>query len=109
MFGSEHNDPFIVEGEKIKLEKNDAGGVVGGISTGAPLHFRVVVKPPSSIGLKQKTIDLKTGKQTEIIVGGRHDPCIVPRAVPVVEAMTAIVLADHGIRYGVIPPVIRNL
>ena len=109
MFGSEHNDPFIVEEGKIKLDKNDAGGVVGGISTGAPLLFRVVVKPPSSIGLNQKTIDLRTGRQTEIIVSGRHDPCIVPRAVPVVEAMTAIILVDHAMRYSLIPPVIRNL
>lgn len=109
MFGSEHNDPFIIKDGRVDLEKNDAGGIVGGISTGAPLLFRVVFRPPSSIALKQKTIDLRTGEQTEIIVTGRHDPCIVPRAVPVVEAMTAIVLTDHAIRYGIIPPVIRNL
>lgn len=108
MLGSEHNDPIIIVDGEINLGKNDAGGIVGGISTGAPLVFRVSVKPSPSIALKQKTIDLRKKVETEIIVGGRHDPCIVPRAVPVVEAMTAIVLADHAIRYGMIPPVIKN-
>jgi len=108
MLGSEHNDPLVVVDGEIKVEKNDAGGIVGGISTGAPLVFRVSVKPPSSIALKQKTVDLRKRLGTEISVGGRHDPCIVPRAVPVVEAMTALVLADHAIRYGLIPPVIKN-
>lgn len=108
MYGSEHNDPFTIVNGEIRVEKNDAGGVVGGISTGAPLVFRVSVKPPSSISLKQKTVDIRRRTETEIIVSGRHDPCIVPRAVPVVEAMTAIILADHAIRCGLVPPVIKN-
>ncbi len=109
MFGSEHNDPFTIENNEIRLEKNDAGGIVGGISTGAPIIFRVVVKPPSSIRIRQRTVDIRRRIPVEVTVSGRHDPCIVPRAVPVVEAMTAIVLVDHAIRYGFIPPLIKNI
>ena len=106
MLGSQHNDPFAIRDGKVVLEKNDAGGIVGGISTGAPIVVRVAFKPPSSIRVEQKTVDLRSMREVRLRVPGRHDPCIVPRAVPVVEAMTAIVLADHAIRAGLIPPVL---
>jgi len=106
MRGSQHNDPLTVRNGKVVSEKNDAGGVVGGISTGMPLVVRVAFKPPSSIARKQRTVNLLTMEPTEIVVPGRHDPVVVPRAVPVVEAMVAIVLADHALRAGMIPPVL---
>jgi len=104
MLGSEHNDPLTVKDGRIFSEKNDAGGVVGGLSTGMPLLVRVAFKPPSSIARKQRTVDLREMKPSEIRAPGRHDPVIVPRAVPVVEAVTAIILADHALRAGLIPP-----
>ena len=107
MTGSQHNDPLILRDGVITSEKNDAGGIVGGMSTGMPLVVRVAFKPPSSISLKQKTVDLKAMREVEFSVPGRHDPCIVPRAVPVVESMVAIILADHAIRAGFIPPVLK--
>ncbi|MCD6536507.1 MAG: chorismate synthase [Thaumarchaeota archaeon] len=107
MTGSQHNDPLILRNGVITSEKNDAGGIVGGLSTGMPLVVRVAFKPPSSISLKQKTVDLKAMREVEFSVPGRHDPCIVPRAVPVVESMVAIILADHAIRAGFIPPVLK--
>ncbi len=90
MFGSEHNDQMTPEG----FATNHAGGIIGGISTGAELVFRVVVKPTSSISRPQKTVDTANNPRT-ITIEGRHDPCICPRIVPVVEAMTALVLEDH--------------
>ena len=87
--GSENNDPILPEG----FGSNRAGGVLGGISDGDALEFRAAVKPTPSIGVVQKTVDTKN-RPREMTVGGRHDVCIVPRVVPVVEAMTAIVLAD---------------
>ena len=109
MTGSQHNDPLILRDGVITSEKNDAGGIVGGLSTGMPLVVRVAFKPPSSISLKQKTVDLKAMREVEFSVPGRHDPCIVPRAVPVVESMVAIILADHAIRAGFIPPVLKPI
>ncbi len=108
MRGSEHNDPLVVRDGRIVSAKNDAGGVVGGLSTGMPLVVRVAFKPPSSIAKRQRTVNLRTMEETEIIVPGRHDPTVVPRAVPVVEAMVAFILADHAIRAGHIPPVLRG-
>ena len=90
MMGSEHNDPMDASG----FLSNNAGGVLGGISTGEEIVFRVAVKPTSSIGVEQRTVDL-AGKETTTRTEGRHDPCICPRIVPVVEAMCAIVLEDH--------------
>lgn len=87
--GSENNDPIAPEGFKT----NRAGGVLGGISNGAALEFRAAVKPTPSIGIAQRTVDLK-GNAKELTVSGRHDVCIVPRVVPVIEAMTALTLAD---------------
>jgi len=89
MRGSEHNDPIVPEG----FESNNAGGILGGISCGAPVVARLAVKPPSSIGSEQRTVDTR-GRPRTIEVRGRHDPCICPRAVPVAEAMMALVLAD---------------
>ena len=90
MRGSEHNDEMNAEG----FMSNNAGGIIGGISTGAEIIFRIVVKPTSSISRSQRTIN-KKGEETEIRTEGRHDACICPRIVPVVEAMTAIVILDH--------------
>lgn len=96
MRGSEDNDPFVVEGGKVRCATNNAGGINGGISNGMPIIVRVAVKPTSSIGVPQRTVDLSapTPVPSELVVRGRHDPCIVPRAVPVVEAVVAAVLLD---------------
>lgn len=101
--GGESNDGFILRGGEIETKTNNCGGILGGISDGMPIIVRVAIKPTPSISKKQNTVNLKTMKEEEILVEGRHDPCIVPRAVPVVEAMIALVLADHGLRNGAIP------
>ena len=103
MLGSEHNDQFFFDkrNNKIKMKTNNAGGILGGISTGADIIIRIAVKPPSSISKGQTTIN-HTGKTHEITLEGRYDPCICPRIVPVVEAMIAIVLADHLMRQQII-------
>jgi chorismate synthase len=93
--GSENNDPIIFESGKLRTETNNAGGILGGISNGMPIVCRIAVKPTSSIGMKQKTVDIKTMQPTTIKVKGRHDPCICTRVVPVAESMMAIVLVDH--------------
>ncbi|MEM2907548.1 MAG: chorismate synthase, partial [Candidatus Odinarchaeota archaeon] len=105
MKGSEHNDPFKYENGRVVAETNNAGGVLGGLSTGMPVIFNVAVKPTASIAKEQLTVDLENKVQTTIRVKGRHDPCIVPRAVPVVEAVTAIVIADLLIQAGFIEQV----
>ncbi len=94
MRGSEHNDPFVVEDGRVRTATNRAGGILGGISTGMPLTFRVVVKPTASIAKPQRSVDLETMESKEIVVTGRHDPCIVPRAVPVVENVAAMAVLD---------------
>jgi len=91
--GSQSNDPLLVDGDRIRLGNNNAGGTLGGISTGEDVIVRVAVKPTSSIEQEQATVN-KELQQEKITVYGRHDPSVVPRAVPVVEAMLAIVLAD---------------
>ncbi|MFX1396011.1 MAG: chorismate synthase [Promethearchaeota archaeon] len=108
MKGSDHNDPWIIKEEKIKTSKNDSGGIIGGISIGTPIEFNVAFKPTPTIGKIQKTINLNTMKHVEVKFEGRHDPCIVPRAVVVVEAMTAIVLLDFMITEGKIPSVLKS-
>jgi chorismate synthase len=95
--GSEHNDAFAARGGKVRTLTNRSGGVQGGISNGEELFFRVAFKPTATILQKQKTVDTK-GKNTELMARGRHDPCVLPRAVPIVEAMTALVLVDHWLR-----------
>ncbi len=94
MRGSEHNDPFTLADGRIVTATNHAGGILGGITTGMPLVFRAAFKPTPSIALAQPTLDLSSGRETLLRVGGRHDPCIVPRAVPCVEAAAAISVTD---------------
>jgi chorismate synthase len=93
MRGSVHNDPFIKKGDRLGTTTNFSGGVQGGISNGEPVYFRVAFKPPATIGQVQKTVDFD-GQDVELAAKGRHDPCVVPRAIPIVETMTALVLAD---------------
>lgn len=94
MKGAEHNDSYIIENGCVRTETNHHGGVLGGITTGMPLLFRVAIKPTPSIAIEQKTVDIAQMEATEIAIEGRHDACIAPRAVPVVEAVTACVLLD---------------
>ena len=94
MRGSEHNDAYCIEDGTVRTKTNHHGGVLGGITTGMPLVFRVAFKPTPSIGRLQHTVDLNTMTETTITIQGRHDPCIVPRAVPCVEAAAAIALLD---------------
>ncbi len=94
MRGSESNDPYRMKNGQIVTETNHAGGILGGITTGAPVIFRVGFKPTPSIALPQKTVSLSKGENAEVTVGGRHDPCIVLRASPVVEAAAALVMLD---------------
>lgn len=98
MRGSEHNDQFIVEDGEVRTITNHAGGILGGLSNGMPIEIRVAIKPTASIPREQKSVDLGRMEDTTIKVEGRHDPCIVPRAVIVVEAATALVLADMCLR-----------
>ena len=91
--GSENNDSFGIEGDEIELKSNHSGGIVGGISTGELLNFDLAIKPPSSISKNQETVT-KDKRETQVQVTGRHDPCICPRVVPVVEAMAAITILD---------------
>jgi len=104
--GSENNDSYTIEEGEIETVTNNAGGVLGGLSSGMPLIIKVAVKPTPSISKKQKTVDLSTMQETTISIKGRHDPCVVPKAVPVVEAAVATVIVDHLIRAGFIPKVL---
>ena len=90
MRGSEANDPFAVENGRVVTTTNHAGGVNGGITNGMPVVFEATIRPTPSISLPQQSVDLRTGEETEIEIHGRHDPCIVPRAVPVIEAAAAL-------------------
>ena len=92
--GSENNDPYYMDNGTVKTRTNHAGGILGGITTGAPILFRAAFKPTPSIYREQQTVSLSGGCDTTLAIQGRHDPCIVPRAVPVVEAVTAMVLLD---------------
>lgn len=94
MRGSQSNDPFRYKDGKVVTETNNCGGILGGITNGMPIIFRAAVKPTPSIAQKQKSVDLQKKENTELEVHGRHDPCIVPRAVPVIEAVTAIAIAN---------------
>ncbi len=98
MTGSEHNDPFTVRGGRVRTLTNRSGGVQGGISNGEDVVIRVAFKPPATIMLEQDTVD-RTPRKTKVTGRGRHDPCVLPRAVPMVEAMMALVLADHSLRH----------
>ena len=96
--GSEHNDPFRMRGGKVRTTSNRSGGVQGGITNGETIHFRTVFKPTATILQQQNTVSAK-GKNVKLKARGRHDPCVLPRAVPMVEAMTALVLVDHALRH----------
>ena len=99
MRGSLHNDEFFTDKNgKIHTKSNHAGGTLGGISSGEDMHFRVAFKPVSTIMKKQNTVDVK-GKKAVLKARGRHDPCVLPRAVPIVDAMSALVIMDHLLRH----------
>src|SRR6266700_1864213 len=97
MRGSEHNDPFETRGGKIRTATNNSGGVQGGISNGEDIYFRVAFKPAATIAREQRTVT-SSQLRTKLAARGRHDPCVLPRAVPIVEAMAALVLCDHALR-----------
>ncbi len=97
MRGSAHNDAFIKKGDRLGTKSNYSGGVQGGISNGEPIILRVAFKPPATISLPQATVDF-AGRDTVLEATGRHDPCVVPRAVPIVESMAALVIADLALR-----------
>ena len=96
--GSEHNDPFEIREGQVRTKSNQSGGVQGGISNGEELYFRVAFKPTATVLQSQDTVD-EQGEETELMGRGRHDPCVLPRAVPIVEAMSALVLIDHRMRH----------
>ncbi len=95
--GREHNDEFYMEGDRVRTRTNLSGGVQGGISNGETIYFRVAFKPTATIMSPQRTVDVRHA-ETVLEARGRHDPCVLPRAVPMVEAMAALVLADHALR-----------
>jgi chorismate synthase len=95
--GSEHNDPFEIRDGRVHTRTNRSGGVQGGISNGEEIYFRVAFKPTATILRPQATVDV-AGRETELQARGRHDPCVLPRAVPIVEAMAALVFVDHWLR-----------
>ncbi len=94
MRGSKNNDPFTVKDGKVKTLTNNAGGILGGITNGMPIVFRCAIKPTPSISMEQRSVDLSKMEDTTLGIKGRHDPCIVPRAVPAIEAVTAIAIAN---------------
>jgi chorismate synthase len=107
MRGSEHNDPFLIEDGVVRTASNRSGGIQGGISNGEPIFFRVAFKPTATIARKQQTVT-KDGENAELAARGRHDPCVLPRAVPMVEAMAALVLCDQLLQQrtvDLLPPV----
>ena len=105
--GSENNDLYYMKDGKVVTKTNNAGGVLGGLSNGMPLTIRVGFKPAASIAKAQETLDISKSAQANLTVPGRHDPCVVPRAPPVVECVVSMVLADHALRAGMIPPVLK--
>jgi len=108
LMGSENNDAFLMKGGKVVTVTENAGGILGGLSSGMPVVIRIAIKPTPSIGKEQKTVNLSSMKDAELTVKGRHDPCVVPKAVPAIEAAVAVTLADHLIRGGVIPKILKE-
>jgi chorismate synthase len=96
MTGKEHNDPFYMEGDRVRTRTNRSGGVQGGISNGEDVVIRVAFKPTATVKVEQETVDMGH-QETTLAARGRHDPCVLPRAVPIVEAMMALVLVDHAL------------
>jgi len=107
--GTQNNDLYSVREAKLFSETNNSGGILGGISSGMPVVYRIAFKPAASVAAKQRTIDTAKNEEVDLVVPGRHDPTVVPRAVPVVESVTALVLADHAIRGGFIAPVLKQV
>ena len=105
-FGSENNDIYFKENNKVLTRTNNSGGILGGLSNGMPLTMRIGFKPAASIAKIQKTLNIDTGNEVDLRVPGRHDPCVVPRAPPVVEGIVSVVLMDHVIKSGLIPPIL---
>ncbi|MCL0091700.1 chorismate synthase [Dehalococcoidales bacterium] len=105
--GSENNDPFIIKNGKIVTVTNNTGGILGGISNGMPIVVRVAIKPTASIIKSQQTVNIEQMKEVSLAIRGRHDTCIVPRAVVVIESMMAVILCDFAMRAGLIPRVIK--
>ncbi len=105
-FGSENNDLYVMKKGKIITKTNNAGGILGGLSTGMPIVMRVAFKPASSIAKKQVTVDIKTKRATILSIKGRHDPCVVPRAPPVVDSLVSLTLADLALQGGFIKSII---
>lgn len=106
--GSESNDSYMMQNGRVATSTDNMGGVLGGLSNGMPILMRVAIKPTPSIGKEQKTVNLSTMEDAAVTVKGRHDPCVVPKAVPAVEAAVAATLADHMIRAGFIPKVLER-
>ncbi len=106
LFGSENNDLYTMKRGKIVTRTNNSGGILGGLSNGMPITLRIAFKPASSIAKKQSTVDIKTKKITTLQIQGRHDPCVVPRAPPVVDSLVALTLADHALLAGQISPIL---
>jgi chorismate synthase len=106
--GSENNDTYYMKDGKIVTRTNNAGGILGGLSSGMPLVVRVAFKPAASIAKTQETLDISKKEQAKLTVPGRHDPCVVPRAPPIVECVVSMVLADHAIRAGLVPSVLKR-
>ena len=102
MRGSEHNDTFVMENGQVRTLANHAGGILGGITSGEDIYFRVAFKPVATIGREQQTVN-RFGEEVTFVAQGRHDPCVVPRAVPVVEAMAAMLVLDMMLEAGKIP------
>jgi chorismate synthase len=99
MVGSAHNDPFYLDPNgRVRTSSNRSGGIQGGISNGEDIHIKIAFKPTSTIGKPQKTVT-RDGEEVELRARGRHDPCVVPRAVPMVEAMVALTVVDHLMRH----------
>lgn len=95
MRGSAANDPMRMQGDRVITTSNNNGGILGGITNGMPVLFRAAIKPTASIGLPQQSIDYARNCDVELIIKGRHDACIVPRAVPVIEAAAAVAILDE--------------
>jgi chorismate synthase len=107
MKGSQNNDLFVVKRDKIVTETNNSGGILGGISDGMPIVVRTAVKPTPSISRKQSTVNMSKMEKAELEIQGRHDVCIVPRAVPVVSAMMAVTMVDYALQSRLIPEIIK--
>ena len=105
--GSQHNDAFETRAGKIRTTTNNSGGIQGGISNGEEVYFRVAFKPPATIAVEQKTVTA-SAEETALVAGGRHDPCVLPRAVPIVEAMAALVFCDHALRHRAISSPLKS-